>query len=294
MYLEMKPILLPHVLSGGIAKPQVGRKSPTYISAGVQLRWYTLQIIESGHLTLSVDAAPPLEITSPAVLVLPPGHQYTLDIPPVTEYAWVEWGISSSPLVRRGKQEGGYRYRGKAQQPALDEMLGVSVPLQLSDTMYSASVRLCHRINGLWWRNERDWLEANHLLSLWLFRLQECYQTPSMDLPQASTHSDPVIQKFLEIADRHLDQPFTVNRWAEMAGVSRKTLTERLRNELGLTAKEAIDHFRLERSFQLLHHAHPIRAVASLCGFQSRTSFSRWFKEHTGLSPSEWRLVNAG
>jgi transcriptional regulator GlxA family with amidase domain len=51
-----------------------------------------------------------------------------------------------------------------------------------------------------------------------------------------------------------------------------------------------VNQVRLERAAKLLHvSALPVEQVAQRCGFSSRSHFSKAFKNHTGLSPAEFR-----
>lgn len=68
-----------------------------------------------------------------------------------------------------------------------------------------------------------------------------------------------------------------------------RTLHRRLR-EAGTTYRELLDELRLERARQLLREgALSVQEVAARAGFGEGPSFSRWFRQQTGVTPSEFR-----
>jgi AraC family transcriptional regulator len=48
---------------------------------------------------------------------------------------------------------------------------------------------------------------------------------------------------------------------------------------------------RLERAIQLLEHDQPVAHVAADCGFTDHSAFTRAFRRHVGLAPSEYRQL---
>lgn len=62
------------------------------------------------------------------------------------------------------------------------------------------------------------------------------------------------------------------------------------RKHTGETISERIDHVRLDHVISKLIYSHmTIREIARDCGFRDVYYFSRWFRNQTNLSPSEYR-----
>ncbi len=286
-----KPFL-PHILCGGSSLHKLGRGNKQYMSSGLLQRWFTLWTIDQGELQVSIDAKPSCRIEGPAALILEPGHQYTVLTQPGTDSFWIEWGIEASQLTYRGQRAHALRYSNRKEQPTLEAFFGVQIPQRLPDMLQAASSRLCQKIAGLWWRSERERLQANYLLGEWLLDLVEFYHDTETSIPLFPDVS-PETQQLLSMATQQLDQHMTVTTWAQLAGCHRNALNQRMLRETGFTAKEILDHIRLDQACSQLRRGKSVEFVSQWIGFQSRTAFSRWFKKQCGTSPSLWQLSHS-
>ncbi len=280
---------LPHVLCGGSSLQNVGRGNERYISSGLVQRWYTLWTLDEGRLQISMDAKTPRRIEGPAALFLEPGHQYSVFTEPGTHSFWIEWGIQSSPLAYRGKGLHALRYANRKEQPDMDAFFGVKVPVQLAEALQPQSSRLCRKITGLWWRGQRERLQANHLLGDWILDVRDHYQgapSPPTLFPDVS----PETRHLLDLAVTQLDQHLSITKWAEVAGCHRNALNQRMVRETGYTAQEVLNQIRITQACDQLRRGKSVASTSDWIGFQSRTAFSRWFKAETGDSPSQWQL----
>jgi DNA-binding response OmpR family regulator len=85
------------------------------------------------------------------------------------------------------------------------------------------------------------------------------------------------------------DEEFTVDRLAERVGMSRGHLHRRLRDLLGETPTDLIRRIRLERAMQLLAgRVGSVSEVAYGVGFKSVSHFSKCFREHAGVTPTQY------
>lgn len=86
------------------------------------------------------------------------------------------------------------------------------------------------------------------------------------------------------------DSGFTVEQFAGELSVSRSTLRRRLKDATGQTPAEFVRHLRLEQAAQLLQEDPDLRVyqVADAVGYESPDHFSRLFREHVGVSPSQY------
>jgi len=86
----------------------------------------------------------------------------------------------------------------------------------------------------------------------------------------------------------------TVDRIAQHLGIDRRTVHRRLAAE-GKSFSQLLDATRREVACrQLSHGGLPLGEVATLVGFSSLSTFSRWFHQATGTQPSEYRRVSQG
>ena len=78
-------------------------------------------------------------------------------------------------------------------------------------------------------------------------------------------------------------------RLADVLGMSSRTLHRKLQEE-GSSYRGILDDLRLEKARTLLRdETLTIQQVAGQSGFDESHSFARWFKQQTGISPSEFR-----
>jgi transcriptional regulator GlxA family with amidase domain len=94
----------------------------------------------------------------------------------------------------------------------------------------------------------------------------------------------------LEWALTHLEQPLTVGRLADHAGMSRRHFTRRFAEVTGTTPARWLLARRLDEARELLETTRlTIAAVARACGFGSAVTFRQNFIAAFGTSPTSYR-----
>ena len=84
--------------------------------------------------------------------------------------------------------------------------------------------------------------------------------------------------------------PHSVESLADKVGMSRSAFAERFASAYGSGPIELLRELRMRRAAKLLRDSElPVKRVAQLVGFNSRTAFSRVFEQSSGLSPSDYR-----
>ncbi len=77
---------------------------------------------------------------------------------------------------------------------------------------------------------------------------------------------------------------------AKKARLSGSQFARRVRSIAGLTPRQLLTKARVESAAESLREdSKPLSAIALECGFYDQASFSRQFRQATGLSPSEYR-----
>jgi AraC-like DNA-binding protein len=94
----------------------------------------------------------------------------------------------------------------------------------------------------------------------------------------------------LEILETNLsDQQFSVERFAEEMGMSRKNLLRKIKALTDQSVNEFIRNFRLHRAAQLISgKTATISEIAYKVGFNNLSYFSKCFKELFGVLPNEY------
>jgi AraC-like DNA-binding protein len=96
---------------------------------------------------------------------------------------------------------------------------------------------------------------------------------------------------FQNLVFHHYKEHRNVQFYADALYVSPKHLTETIKEVTGKTAGEWIDDaVVLEAKVLLRNHDVSIAAIADDIHFPDQSTFGKYFKKHTGFSPTEYRI----
>ncbi len=98
------------------------------------------------------------------------------------------------------------------------------------------------------------------------------------------------LKKIMEIVEAHLsDSEFTAEQFGFEVGLSRMQLHRKLTALTGMSTTNFIRQQRLTRASQMLTAGENVSQVAYAVGFGSLSYFTRSFKKHFGITPSDFR-----
>jgi AraC-like DNA-binding protein len=101
---------------------------------------------------------------------------------------------------------------------------------------------------------------------------------------------DPLVSSTIQVIHREPEKPWTVERLANVAQMSRSAFSERFREVVGEAPLQYLTGWRMQKASQMLGETKlSVKEVAKLVGYESVTSFSTIFKRHTGASPAVYR-----
>jgi len=101
---------------------------------------------------------------------------------------------------------------------------------------------------------------------------------------------DPLVARVLAHLHAHPARAWTLEELAAATGASRSTLAERFLQYVGQPPMHYLIAWRMQLAARLLADGKAkIRAVAESVGYASEAAFSRAFKKHAGVSPSDCR-----
>lgn len=93
----------------------------------------------------------------------------------------------------------------------------------------------------------------------------------------------------------HVSDPITVEDVAGKVGLSRAHFFSLFRDQLSTTPQVFWSAVRVEEAIRMLAlRDEPLTSVAMELGFSTPGNFSRFFREHMGVSPSRFRRVASG
>lgn len=96
--------------------------------------------------------------------------------------------------------------------------------------------------------------------------------------------------RLLEYLQNHLSEPPAVAKMAELAGMGRELFVKNFRADTGCSPKRFFHRLQIRQAEQLLLASNTtIKEVAAELGFCNEFYFSRFFKQHTGVSPLQFR-----
>ena len=132
--------------------------------------------------------------------------------------------------------------------------------------------------------------EQKLLLSFFLHKLYGLTKSGGIEGVGTSSY---YVQNVLKYISKHFAEDIDSVRLATEFSVSRSKLDRDFKNAIGETAKTFIESCRLTYAKKLLSSDENIKIseLAELCGFTSDTYFYRFFKKHTGLTPSEYKNI---
>lgn len=114
---------------------------------------------------------------------------------------------------------------------------------------------------------------------------------PAFFLPKGYTSQDDrMVRKALEFVGLHLDDPHLgVNMLSEHLGVSRSTLTRKMKAITGQTPLDFIKHIKMQTACKMLENpTTTVSEVAQALGYSDRKYFTELFKAAYGETPNDY------
>lgn len=115
-----------------------------------------------------------------------------------------------------------------------------------------------------------------------------------MDAPstQRSSRHKIMFENFMKLVGENHRKERMVGFYADKLCVTPKYLSKIIKDVSGQSAPEWINSFVILTSKHLLKHSElPIKEIAAEMNFPSQSFFFRFFKEHTGMTPSQYRQI---
>lgn len=111
-------------------------------------------------------------------------------------------------------------------------------------------------------------------------------------------HSGPDLERLRQLRaliESHYAEHWPVERYARQIGLSETSLNRLCRRLTGNTGFDLIQQrLALEARRRLIHQTGSVSGIASALGFKDSAYFCRFFRRHSGLTPTEFRLRHPG
>ncbi|MEU2006809.1 helix-turn-helix domain-containing protein [Rhodococcus sp. NPDC019627] len=116
---------------------------------------------------------------------------------------------------------------------------------------------------------------------------------PVENAPQPDAGND-LFTALTAAIDRDYATTRTTSDYARQLGYSSRTLNRCALRNTGSTVKQLVDQRALLEAKRLLaHDTRPVQAVGRAVGFDEPTTFNRFFRQRTGMTPLEFRTARA-
>lgn len=107
----------------------------------------------------------------------------------------------------------------------------------------------------------------------------------------ARSRNDEYFSQFMNILGKHYTQERSVGFYAGQLNLTPKYLTTLIRKTSGRTAVEWIDDYVVLEAKNLLKYSTmSIQEIAYYLNFSNQSFFGKYFKSHTGMTPSAYRI----
>ncbi len=171
------------------------------------------------------------------------------------------------------------------------------VVVQLTDEILSETEQMFTHLYNISYSNSTHRFEkAKALLELIMHQSTEHYNYQYSN--QRETKQNRIVKQFEQIVEEHLyditqdnvERLITISEIAEQININSTYLGEVLKKVTGKTPKEILsDRIVLEARSLLNNTDMAINEIAFFLKFQDASNFTKFFKQKTGISPSEYR-----
>jgi AraC family transcriptional activator of mtrCDE len=266
----------------------------------------TIHYVLSGNGTAQPMNGPAISLTAQTVIIAPagtcmvvsPGWERQMTIPepecrPLPGgWDWVTVGVGEGGLVLVcGALAATHRHvMGLFDHLRAPLVENVSDDVAFRDPFYRLLDELSAQRPGA--KALADLLMKECLVEL----LRRICKTGECREPWLVALDSPRLSKVIGVMLDRPEDPFTLERLADVAGMSRASFAEQFKKAFGRTAMDFLKELRLRRAAQLLEATDlPVKTIAARVGFSSRSHFSRTFKAAMHLEPTAYRAsVQAG
>ncbi|MCT4591152.1 MAG: helix-turn-helix domain-containing protein [Carboxylicivirga sp.] len=121
------------------------------------------------------------------------------------------------------------------------------------------------------------------------------YEKSGLKDKQAGAYKIKLLEH-MELQQPWKDSDLTIQSLSDQVSIPKHHITQTINSQLGKNFYHFVNEYRLNEVQKMLgnleYRSWSIIAVAYECGFNSKSSFNTFFKQQTGLTPSEYRRRN--
>lgn len=139
-------------------------------------------------------------------------------------------------------------------------------------------------------KNEFSQEIIQHNFSLVIYELINVFYHHNQKLKSKPTRKEDIVARFMKLLIKHYQEERSVQFYAGQLAITPRYLTQTVKEVAGKTAGDLIDEMVITEAMILLNNpVYSIGQVAISLQFSDQFFFSKFFKNKTGLTPSEYR-----
>lgn len=129
-------------------------------------------------------------------------------------------------------------------------------------------------------------------LKVFLIECNKYIENSSSENPQSYESGRQILKDFKQLVEKNFSNWHKVNEYAQALNITPDYLNNVIKTTIGKTAKEFIqERLNLEAKRLGIHTQLSTKEIAFSLGFEDPAHFSKFFKNHSGQSFSEFRTV---
>lgn len=164
------------------------------------------------------------------------------------------------------------------------EDINLPLPLICNIGLHKDILNLYSNMNSVWMLKDPGYILRAR--GLYLMILQRYFQI--LIYQKDTSIVDTRIKKALQYMSNHYSEPLTVRKMAEMLNLSDMYFGNLFKKETGMSFRNFLTIIRMNRAEEMLYSGeYKIHEIADACGFSDVFYFSRIFKKHRGIAPSD-------
>ncbi len=134
---------------------------------------------------------------------------------------------------------------------------------------------------------------AKSLMAALFFKVCNLYGKSMFSSHPMANRQEEIFTEFLKLLSQHFREEHTIGFYADKLCITPKYLSGIVKEVSGESANKWIQSFVVKEAKILLLTTHlNIQQITNLLNFPSQSFFGKYFKQHTGISPLQFRKRN--
>lgn len=146
--------------------------------------------------------------------------------------------------------------------------------------------------NSAPWAGSMHQEVVNGLVGAYMYRCCELLNNiPLEDTRTVKSRRETLFRQFIELLNQHHNEERSVGFYADKMHITPKYMSSLMKEMTGRTAAEWIDEYVILEAKTLLKYSGlSIQEVAYRLNFSTQSFFGKYFRQHTGMSPGQYKM----